>query len=134
MFIAILIFTSATSFASPIEKCLASASETTKTCAEKYIKNLNMNNCFKECEKLKSDLSKENLKQFCFFEVSEFSEVNTCLSAANKFTVAINHDEAVFECVRQFQSELNPTKCLLISKKMRYPEKAQHLSQHCQEL
>ncbi len=129
-----IVFISCFAFSSPLEKCLSSQSENTKNCVEKNIKILTLSNCFSESEKIKSDLSRENLKQFCFYEVSEFPSMKTCLVAAEKMQVAIHHDDAVFECVRQFQDQMDLNLCRHISKKMKYPEKAEHLVRKCSQL
>lgn len=129
-----ILFTSCFAFSSPLEKCLSVQSENTKNCVEKNIKILTLSNCFSESEKIKSDLSRENLKQFCFYEVSEFPSLNTCLSSAQKMQVAIHQDDAIFECVRQFQNVMDLNLCRKISKKMKYPEKAEHLVRKCSQL
>jgi hypothetical protein len=121
-------------WAQTFEKCLSTANETTQHCAEKYIKNLTLNNCFSATEKIKSELSKENLKQFCFYQVSEFPTLNSCLEASKKMIVALNHDEAIFECVRQFQQQISQSTCHQLSTKLKYPEKSQHLNRKCDEL
>lgn len=130
----VILFMSCFAFSSPLEKCLSSQLENTKSCAEKNIKVLTLSNCFSESEKIKSDLSRENLKQFCFYQVSEFPSLKTCLTAASKMQVAIHHDDAVFECVLQFQDIMNLNLCRQISKKMKYPEKAEHLVRKCSQL
>jgi hypothetical protein len=119
---------------SSLERCLSNNLETPKTCAEKNIKNLTLNNCFNEAENLKSNLSKENLKQFCFYQVSEFPTLSTCLNSTEKMTIALNHDEAVFECVRQFQDRISESQCRKISVKLKYSEKSQHLNRLCDQL
>jgi len=121
-------------FSNTLEKCLSTPTENTKSCAEKNIKNLTLSRCFAEAEKIKSDLSRENLKQFCFYEVSEFPSLKTCLSSAVQMIVAIHHDDAIFECVRQFQNVMDLNLCRKISKKMKYPEKAEHLVRKCEQL
>lgn len=121
-------------FSNTLEKCLSTQTENTKSCAEKNIKNLTLSRCFAESEKIKSDLSRENLRQFCFYEVSEFPSLKTCLSSAVQMSVAIHHDDAVFECVRQFQSIMDLSLCRKISKKMKYPEKSEHLVRKCEQL
>ncbi len=130
----VILLVNSFAFSSPLEKCLSSQSENTKNCAEKNIKILTLNNCFAEAEKIKSDLSRENLKQFCFYEVSEFPSLNTCMTSAQKMQVAINRDDAIFECVRQFQNVMDLKLCQKISKKMKYPEKAEHLVRKCSQL
>ena len=129
-----LILFSGLGFSNTIEKCLANSTENTAICAEKFIKPLTLTQCFSSAEKIKSDLSKENLKQFCFYQVSEFPNLNSCLISADTMTVMINHDDAVFECIRQFQNSLSATQCLELSKKMRYPEKNDYLRRKCNEL
>ena len=129
-----ILFVSCFAFSNPLEKCLSLQKENTKNCAEKNISILTLSNCFSEADKIKSDLSRENLKQFCFYEVSEFPSLKTCMSSAEKMQVAIHHDDAVFECVRQFQDTLDVNLCQRISKKMKYPEKAEHLSRKCSQL
>lgn len=117
--------------ARPLEKCMSDLSQTTKQCSEKFIKNLTLSTCFTEADALRSNLSKENLKQFCFYEVSEFPTLKSCLSASQKMNIAINHDEAIFECVRQFQDQIDLQLCYKIARKLLYPEKIQHLKRKC---
>lgn len=132
----LMIFNCSFGLANTLEKCLSSSAgaETTEKCAQKYIKNLTLNQCFSEAEKIKSELSKENLKQFCFYQVSEFPTLASCLNTSKKMAVMLNHDEAVFECVRQFQNQLTDVQCLKISDLLKYPEKKDHLKRKCEEL
>jgi len=126
-----ILLISSLGFSSTLEKCLSTQKENTKSCAEKNIKNLTLSHCYSEAEKIKSDLSRENLKQFCFYEVSEFPSLKTCLSSAVQMSVAIHHDDAIFECISQFQDQMDLNLCRHISKKMKYPEKAEHLVRKC---
>lgn len=122
------------SHAGNLEKCLADTSATTQNCVQKHIQRLTLDSCFSESANIKSDLSKENLKQFCFYNVSEFPTLKSCLSRSENFKVALNHDEALFECVRQFQNQISESQCSAISSQMRYPEKLQHLKRNCSQL
>ena len=130
----ILIFSVSTSLCSPLEKCLSNTHVSTTDCAQQNIKLLTLSSCFAEAEKIKSDLSKENLTQFCFYNVSEFPTLKSCLSRSKNFKTAINHDESLFECIRQFQNEISQIQCLSIAEKMRYPEKLEHLKRNCDQL
>ena len=104
-------------------------------CFQKNKSTLNMTTCFGTVEKLK--LSKASLelseqtKALCFYDVSQFSNVNSCLEKSQLFGSAINKDEGVFECYRQFQNSLSTAKCLKMSKLIKYPLKQEHLITQC---
>lgn len=130
----VIIFISSLGFSSTLETCLSTPTENTKNCVEKNIKIITLSSCFSAAEKIKSSLSKENLKQFCFYEVSEFPSLKTCLNAASGMEIAVHHDDAIFDCVRQFQDAMDLNLCRKISKKMKYVEKAEHLVRKCEQL
>jgi hypothetical protein len=56
------------------------------------------------------------------------------MTSAEKMQVAIHHDDAIFDCVRQFQDTIDLNLCRKISKQMKYPEKAEHLVRKCEQL
>lgn len=138
------LFLSALCFASPLELCLDSALrkghrlnriDATYMC---FIKNKNLINsemCFSSVQNLKPGQTSielnEKLKSLCFYEVSLFKNIKSCLQKAPVFTLAINHDEAILECYNQFQENLNQKQCLKISKLLKYPSKKDYLAAHC---
>lgn len=74
----------------------------------------------------------ETLSSICFYEISDFKELKSCTQAAATFQIADNHDEAVFDCYRQFQSQITKKQCLELSRQLTYPLKRDYLLQHCQ--
>jgi hypothetical protein len=118
-------------FGNSIEKCLRNPEITTEACVDQHVTALTLSSCFKVVDKIKSPLSKENLQQFCFYNVSEFPTIKACLRQAERMNVAVHHDDAIFECVRQFQTQLTKKQCQDIAIQMRYPEKRNHLKRNC---
>lgn len=116
-----------------LESCLHNEKQV-QLCIGKKIKNLSIDSCFTEAQKLKSDFLKEETLDFCFYQVSEFPTLQSCTQRAVLFTSADNHDEALFECARQHQTTLSKSTCLSIAQKMRYPEKFKYLSRQCEAL
>lgn len=95
---------------------------------------LTVESCFAEGIKLKSDFLKEETLQYCFYQLSEFATLNSCVNKAQNFKTAINHDEALFECVRQHQTSIAPESCKQIARQMRYPEKSKYLLRQCDSI
>ncbi len=132
------------SHAAGLDNCLQSASkkehrldriEATQACFQKNLNSMRPENCFAAAEKLKQsqkseDLS-EQMKALCFYQVSVFKTVQACLQKVSVFTVAQNHDEAIFECYTQFQDAINKTQCLKIGEQLIYPAKKEYLISHC---
>jgi hypothetical protein len=116
-----------------LESCLHNERQV-QVCIAKKIKNLSIDSCFASAQKLKSDFLKEETQEFCFFQVSEFPSLEACTQKAVLFKSAANHDEALFECVRQHQATLTKQSCLSIAERMRYPEKLKYLSRQCDAL
>ncbi len=109
--------------------------EAIQDCFQKNKSTLNMTTCFGTVEKLKISKASlelsEQMKSLCFYDVSQFSNVNSCLEKSQVFNSAINKDEGVFECYRQFQNNLSTNTCLKISKLITYPLKQEHLIAQC---
>ena len=116
-----------------LESCLHNEKQV-QLCITKKIKNLSIDSCFAEAQKLKSDFLKEETLDFCFYQVSEFPTLQACTQRAILFKSADNHDEALFECARQHQTTLTKQSCLTIAQKMRYPEKIKYLTRQCDSL
>lgn len=134
----------ATAWSSSFQTCLAQASrqahkldrfEAIQSCFVTHRENLNSDRCYQAIEKLNLQQTSvelgEQLKGFCFFEVSNFKTVDSCLQKSQQFHTANDKDEAVFECYVQFQKNISAKQCLEISKKMIYPLKRQHLEVQC---
>lgn len=85
-------------------------------------------------ETIYSNQSKENVKNYCFYNISEFPTLNTCVAAAKKFYVAENKDQALFECVRQFSSTISVKSCIGVAKNMTYVDKRAYLETSCRNL
>jgi hypothetical protein len=109
--------------------------EQIETCFEKNKKNISGEACFLEVKKtaplIQSIGLTEKLNSLCFYDSSKFKNVKNCLNSTALFRDAENHDEAVFECYRQFQSVLNQKQCLAVSNYLKYPAKKEYLQNHC---
>jgi hypothetical protein len=90
--------------------------------------------CYQLTDTIYSSHSKENAKNHCFYNISEFPTLNTCVASAKKFFVGENKDQALFECVRQFSSTITEKSCLSVAKIMIYAEKRTYLEGHCKNL
>ncbi len=106
-----------------------------KECFNSYKNTLGSDNCFAQIRKLKvasqSPNLSENLRTICFYEASIFQNLKTCALRAGEFKNADGHDEAVFQCYKEFQEKITLKECLDLSKKLIYPAKQAHLKQHC---
>ena len=119
---------------SAVEKCLNVSTNLTNDCMKLHLKPKTIDSCYKMSETIFSNQSKENVKNYCFYNISEFPTLNTCVAAAKKFYIGENKDQALFECVRQFASTISVDKCLNVSKMMTYKDKANYLAAHCSSL
>jgi hypothetical protein len=119
---------------SPVEKCLNVSTNLTTDCMNQHLKPKTINNCYKMSETIFSNQSKENVKNYCFYNISEFPTLKTCVDSAKKFYIAENKDQALFECVRQFASSISVKNCMDLSKMMTYKEKSNYLAGHCSNL
>lgn len=130
--------------AGQFEHCLSTARKTTHrldrmeaigSCFEKHKDLISEESCFAEIKKTqihdKSIELSEKLNAICFYDVSRFKTVESCIAKTSVFQIAANHDEGVFECYRQFQSKVSRNQCLQISKALKYPAKKQYLETHC---
>lgn len=130
----ILISTSAVSQAETLERCLTNSPQEVKSCVQKSLKNLTLNSCVQITNSIKSHFLSENVRNFCFYEISEFPTFARCLTEAQKFISADRHDDALFECYRQFQYRLSDKQCHELAQILRYPNKAAYLERHCDEI
>ena len=130
--------------ATTLDTCLAVAAkndhrlnrfDSTLDCFQKSKNVINSDSCFAAVQNLKSGQTSielnERLRSYCFYDASQFKNVKSCLSKTAAFQLAINHDEAVFECYNQFQENLNQKQCLKISDLLKYPAKKEYLESHC---
>lgn len=117
-----------------VEKCLNVSTNQTNDCMNLHLKPKTIDSCYKMSETIYSNQSKENVKNYCFYNISEFPTLNTCVAAAKKFYVAENKDQALFECVRQFSSTISLKACIGVSKQMTYKEKQAYLENGCRNL
>ncbi len=106
--------------------------QTTEHCFRTYAKNLSKSKCFELVNSLKKPDLQENLNSICFYQSQDFSDIKTCASGANQLKLADNHDEALFECYMQFQSQTSQKQCFEISRKLVLPHRKNHMRQHCQ--
>lgn len=132
-------------FGASIDSCLADAQKMTRAidqkqaaeyCFQANAKHLSKKKCFDLIDShslLKKNTElKETLNSVCFYQSIEFNDAKSCLDGAARLKLADNHDEAVFECYLQFQSQTSQKQCIEISRKLIYPHKKSHLLRHCQ--
>lgn len=133
-------------FAGPFESCLNQVKKTDhrlarvesiQSCFEKNKDLISDDACFAAIKKIqtheKSIELSEKLNSICFYDVSRFKTVDACLQKTAIFQIANNHDEALFDCYRQFQADIQQKECLKISSMMKYPAKKEYLQNHCYE-
>ncbi len=131
--------------AAEIERCLSEASRRTHVidqeqaiegCFQSQAKQLSQNKCYEAVLKitaLKKQLNmSESLNSICFYQTTDFIDLKSCMIKAELFKIADNHDEAIFDCYKQFQNALTQKQCIQISRKMIYPAKKDYLFDHCQ--
>jgi hypothetical protein len=109
--------------------------ENIQACFKKHKAFIGSDACYAQIKKIKaadqSVILKENLKYICFYEASIFQNMNTCMVRAAEFADGEIHDEAIFDCYKQFQDKMNKRLCIQTSAKLIYPAKKAHLLQHC---
>ncbi|MBC7742682.1 MAG: hypothetical protein H7061_10820 [Bdellovibrionaceae bacterium] len=139
----VLMLSSASSLAKSFSQCISGANtlhrlereDTLLACFQSHKNFLGSDECFNQISKLKvaqrSGILSEKLKGICFYEASIFQNDKLCLKRADEFQNGENHDEAVFDCYKQFQDKLSQKACVEISNKLIYPAKRNHLYQHC---
>ena len=109
--------------------------ESIQACFDNNKHSISADICFASAKKVQLrehsiELS-ENLNAICFYDVSQFKDINSCLKKAELFQISNTHDEAVFECYRQFQASLTLKQCLQVSDALKYPAKKEYLRNHC---
>ncbi len=130
--------------ASELERCLDFAiaqehrlekEDTVKICFNKSLLKLNKNKCYsllnKKVKSLGSTKLNEEITSFCFYEISQVSDLNSCLSETKKFNTSNNHDEAVFYCYQQFQDKTSYADCIKTANQLIFPLKKEYLTSHC---
>ena len=142
-----LIFLSLLLRAAPLETCLSHTDKVehrldrinaVQACFDKNKKTTSVDSCFLAVEtnklnRLSEELS-EQIKTTCFYDIAPFKTIKSCLQRSASFVQAGNHDEAIFECYRQFEDRLNQKECLKVSASLRYPAKKDYLAEHCLSL
>lgn len=123
-------FTSTTS----LEKCLDDQPNEIQACLGKSTKHMTLGSCFDQANAIKSNYIKENVRSYCFYHISEFPNLNSCVGKARLFTDAENHDAALFNCYSQFEVNMKKANCEKISKLFRFPEKGRYLKSNCETL
>lgn len=119
---------------SSLEKCLNISTNQTRDCMKIYLKRKTLDGCYTLAEGIYSNQSKERAKDYCFYEISAFPNLKSCVDNAKKFFLAENKDQALFECVRQSAALISVKSCLKVSKMMTYQEKRNHLINQCNNL
>ncbi|MCM2353422.1 MAG: hypothetical protein NDI63_07350 [Pseudobdellovibrio sp.] len=125
-------FTNAPS--STLEKCLDEQPNEIRECLGKTSKHITLSSCFEQVNTVKSNYLKENVREYCFYHISEFPNLKSCVAKARQFTDAENHDAALFNCYSQFESTINKATCETMSKMFRFPEKGRYLKSNCSNL
>lgn len=117
-----------------LDKCLNVPSNLTRDCVNRAMPYKTIDKCYTLADSIYSSHSKENVKNHCFYGISQFPTLKSCVDSAKKFTEAENKDQALFECVRQFSSAISENSCLDVAKVMTYAEKRSYLESHCRNL
>lgn len=123
-------FTSITS----LEKCLDDQPNEVQACVGKTSKHMTLASCFDQANAIKSNYIKENVRSYCFYHISEFPNLNSCVGKARLFTDAENHDAALFNCYSQFEVNMKKPTCEKMAKLFRFPEKGRYLKSNCATL
>lgn len=133
---ALMLLTSAFASAntSSLEKCLDSQPNEIRECLGKSSKYLTLSSCFDQSKEIKSNYLKEGVHEYCFYQISEFPNLNSCVTKARQFTDAENHDAALFNCYLQFETTMKKKTCETMSKMFRFPEKGRYLKSNCGNL
>lgn len=135
LLLSVFIFNSGfTSKSSILEPCLESQSQNIEYCFSKDKSMNNLKSCYDKVDSLKSNLYKEKLKNYCFYQLSDFKNVGQCMTKARFFSAAESHDAAVFDCYLQFQWDISKQQCFKISKLLRHPDKKRYLETRCNDL
>lgn len=117
-----------------LEKCLDDQPNEIQECLSKSSKHITLGSCYDQANAIKSNYMKENVRSYCFYHISEFPNLNTCVGKARLFTDASNHDAAIFNCYSQFERNMKKSTCEKMSKLFRFPEKGRYLKSNCQNL
>lgn len=129
-----LLTTGFTAHASSLEKCLDEQPNEIRECLGKTSKHITLSSCFEQVGSVKSNFLKENVREYCFYHISEFPNLNSCVGKARQFTDAENHDAALFNCFSQFETSMKKATCEKMAKLFRFPEKGRYLKSHCSNL
>lgn len=119
---------------SELEQCLDKEPNEAEQCLKKTEKNISIQTCYNQSDKIKSNYLKENFRLYCFYHISEFSNLKTCVNHARKFISADNHDAALYDCQYQFSQSMTKNTCMKLSEYFRIPEKSRYLKSHCETL
>lgn len=115
-----------------LDKCINNPSIPIKTCVQSQTSKITIDSCYAVEKKVYSNTAKERLKEYCFFNVSEFPSLKSCITAAARFYSAELHDEGLFQCYIQFSEKMSNRTCIEISKKMIFQNKRNYLANQCQ--
>lgn len=117
-----------------LEKCLDDQPNEIQECIGKTSKHITLGSCFDQASAIKSNYIKENVRSYCFYHISEFPNLSSCVAKARLFTDAVNHDAGIFNCYSQFERTMKKETCEKISKLFRFPEKGRYLKSNCANL
>lgn len=129
-----LLTTGFTSATSRLEKCLDDQPNEIQACLGKTQKHITLSTCFNQVNTVKSNYLKENIRSYCFYHISEFPNLKTCVAKARQFTDIENHDAALFNCYSQFEPSIKKATCETMAKIFRIPEKGRYLKSNCGNL
>ena len=109
--------------------------ESIKNCFELNKNKLNQDVCFEKAKNIRGWMHSSKLQtqmtSTCFYDTQPFKNVSSCLNATKNFTLAGDHDEAVFYCYQTFQENLNQDQCITVANQMVFPAKKDYLKRHC---
>lgn len=117
-----------------LEKCLDNQPNEIQECLNKNSKHLTLDSCYNQARIIKSNYIKENVRSYCFYHVSEFPNLSSCVGKARLFTDPVNHDAGLFNCYSQFERTIKKRTCEKMSKLFRFPEKGRYLKSNCENL
>lgn len=146
LFVVLSLLFSHAAFSSELDSCIKTVlsrpklyrlekEESIKNCFELNKAQIDQDTCFSKAKNLKNWVHSSQLQtqmlSTCFYETQPFKSVASCTRAAQNFTLAGDHDEAIFYCYQIFQEKLNQNQCIDLADKMIFPLKKDYLKRHC---
>lgn len=119
---------------SSFELCLKQTNKPTSQCLKQHLKQVTLDNCYNSVTSIRSQNAKEKVKNYCFYQISEFSNLKSCVTKAAAFYEAESRDQGLFECYRQFSQTISKSNCTQIANHMIFSDKKNHMKNICDML